>query len=136
MASIVFDSKDIYPLIDHHIAILQRFGLADETPFSLIYFNLEDKPNIDYAKVFHQMLRKTDALFQSKKHFIVLLPGTDWNGATELLSGIQNFLSLPAYDNVVTYPEDGDDAKSLTKALYNKIEDNCCIEVKMLKSPY
>lgn len=133
MASVVFEYKDIYALIEHHIALLERFGLKDEAPFSLIYFNLDEKPDIDYAKIFHRILRKTDALFQSKTHFITMLPGTDWNGATELLAGIQDFLGQPPHDNIACYPEDGTNAKDLMQSLYNKIEDNCGTQVKMLK---
>jgi len=133
MASIVFENRDIYALIEHQIALLERFGLTDEAPFSLIYFNLDEKPDIDYAKIFHRILRKTDALFQSKKHFVTLLPGTDWNGAIELLSGIQDFLGQPPHDNIACYPEDGTNAKDIMLSLYNKIDNNCSIQVKMLK---
>lgn len=105
MSSVVFEKKDIYSLIEHHIALLKRFGLVDEEPFSLVYFSLKNNPKIDYAKIFQEILRKTDALFQDKTDFVALLPGTDWNGANSLLEGIQGFLGQESSDDIVTFPE-------------------------------
>jgi hypothetical protein len=132
MASVVFDKHDLYSLIEHHIALLERFNLKDEAPFALIYFNLGERPKIDHAKILHKILRRTDALFQDKEHFVVLLPGTDWNGATELLSGIQEFLNQAPDDNIATYPEDGINAEELMQSLQLKVEENSTITAKML----
>lgn len=133
MSSITFSKKNLHSLIDHHIALLERFGIKDEAPFSLIFFSLENKSELDNAEIFKRILRQTDALFQIEKNFVVLLPGTDWNGATEVLSGIQDFLSQEPQDNIVTYPEDGQNASELLKRFETVIEDNTNEVVTFLK---
>ena len=125
MSSTIFTKKNLSSLIDHHIALLKRFGISEDTPFSIIYFSLKDKKELDNAKIFQKILRQTDALFQMKKNFIVMLPGTDWNGSSELLSGIQKFLDQEEQDNIVTFPEDGENANILIRKLKDLVEDNC-----------
>ena len=132
MSSITFTKKDLISLIDHHIALLERFGITDEAPFSIIYFSLENKEEVDSIEIFQKILRQTDALFQVENSFIVMLPGTDWNGATELLSGIQDFLDQSAQDNIVNFPEDGKNAKILLRKLQDLIEDNCEDIIKLV----
>jgi hypothetical protein len=131
MSSITFTKKDLASLIDHHIALLERFGISEEAPFSIIYFSLEGREEVDSIEIFQKILRQTDALFQIENAFIVMLPGTDWNGATELLAGIQDFLDQGAQDNIVSFPEDGKNAKVLLRKLQELIEDNCDIIVNL-----
>jgi hypothetical protein len=133
MSSITFSKKNIHALIDHHIALLERFGIKDEAPFSLIYFSLDKKKELDNVEIFKRILRQTDALFKIDKSFVVLLPGTDWNGATEVLAGIQEFLSQEPQDNVVSFPEDGENSETLLKKLETIIEDNTNEIVTFLK---
>jgi hypothetical protein len=132
MSSITFAKKDLISLVDHHIALLERFGITDEAPFSIVYFSLENKEEVDSIEIFQKILRQTDALFQVQNSFVVMLPGTDWNGATELLSGIQDFLDQNAQDNIVSFPEDGKNAKVLLRKLQDLIEDNCKNIVKLV----
>lgn len=133
MSSITFSKKDLLALIDHHIALLERFGITDEAPFSVIYFNLGGKTEIESSDIFQRILRQTDALFQIKESFVVMLPGTDWNGASELLSGIQEFLDQPFEDNIASYPEDGYEAKMLLTKLQETIKRNNGDKVKLEK---
>jgi len=131
MSSITFTKKDLSSLVDHHIALLERFGISGEAPFSIVYFSLDGREEVDSIEIFQKILRQTDALFQIENAFIVMLPGTDWNGATELLSGIQNFLDQSAQDNIVSFPEDGNNAKVLLRKLQELIEDNSGEIVKL-----
>jgi len=131
MSSITFTKKDLASLIDHHIALLERFGISEEAPFSIIYFSLEGREEVDSIEIFQKILRQTDALFQIENAFIVMLPGTDWNGATELLSGIQDFLDQSGQDNIVSFPDDGKNAKILLRKLQELIEDNTGIIVEL-----
>jgi len=124
--------KDLISLVDHHIALLERFGITDEAPFSIVYFSLENKEEVDSIEIFQKILRQTDALFQVQNSFIVMLPGTDWNGATKLLSGIQDFLDQSAQDNIVSFPENGKNAKILLRKLQDLIEDNCENIIKLV----
>lgn len=132
MSSVVFDKQNIESLVSYHIALLKRFDTTEDDEFSVIYFNLGNKKDRELATVFQKILRKTDALFQEKDDVVVMLPGTDWNGATELLSGIQEFLGQSLMDNVVTYPDDGNNAKDLLNKLGELVQDNCDLIVKSL----
>ena len=49
MSSITFSKINLPNLIDHHIALLERFGIKEEAPFSLIFFTLHDRKEIDRA---------------------------------------------------------------------------------------
>lgn len=133
MSSITFSKINLPNLIDHHIALLERFGIKEEAPFSLIFFSLHDRKEIDNLEIFQRILRKTDALFSYKSDYVVMLTGTDWNGATDLLSGIQEFLDQKAYDNIVTFPEDGENSGALIAKLREKVEENCHILPEILK---
>lgn len=133
MSSITFSKINLSNLIDHHIALLERFGIKDEAPFSLIFFSLHEQKEIDNLEIFQKILRKTDALFNHESDYVVMLTGTDWNGATELLSGIQQFLDQEPVDTIVSFPEDGQDSKTLIKKLRENVEDNCNIFSELLK---
>lgn len=133
MSSITFSKLDLANLIDHHIALLERFGITDEAPFSLVFFTTEDKKEAECVEMLKRILRSTDVLFNQNNHYIVMLTGTDWNGATEILSGIQEFLDQSPKDAIVTYPEDGLNAKAILKRLHEVIEDNYAITTELLK---
>ena len=121
-------------LIDHHIALLERFGLQDEAPFSLIFFTLNDRKEIESLELFKEILRRTDAIFNQDNHYVVMLAGTDWNGATEVLSGIQSFLDQEPHDNIVIYPEDGTTSEVLLKKLHETVEENSDISSPLLNN--
>jgi len=133
MSGIAFSNINLANLIDHHIALLERFGIKDEEPFSLIFFSLENRKEIDSLEMFQRILRRTDAIFNHGNYYVVMLTGTDWNGATEVLYGIQGFLDQEPSDNVVTFPEDGINSKMLLEKLQETVEDNCNITVDLLK---
>ncbi len=124
MSSVVFTRQNISSLIDHHIALLKRFNVNDDNEFSVIYFSFEDKEDKELSVVFQKLLRKTDALFQDNDSIVVMLPGTNWNGATELLSGIQDFLNQPLNDNIVTYPVDGNNSQEMLDKLARLVKEN------------
>ncbi len=133
MSSVVFKEQNIYSLVSYHIALLKRFDTTEDNEFSVIYFNLGRKKDRDLSSIFQKILRKTDALFQEDTHVIAMLPGTDWNGATELLSGIQDFLGQKLVDNVVTYPDDGNNAKDLLGKFSKIIKENSKAKLKSLE---
>lgn len=133
MSGIIFSKNNIRALVEHHIALLSRFDSTEEEEFSIIYFNLDNKKLKELSPIFDKVLRKTDAIFKDDDDVIVMLTGTDWNGATVLLSGIQEFLSQPKLDNIVSYPYDGKSADELLEKLHKNIKRNCDIKVKLLK---
>jgi hypothetical protein len=133
MSSITFSKINLANLIDHHIALLERFGIKDEAPFSLIFFSLNEAKEIDNLELFQRILRKTDALFNHESDYVVMLAGTDWNGATELLSGIQQFLDQEPLDTIVCYPDDGQNSETLIRRLRETVEDYCNVSTEILK---
>lgn len=133
MSSVVFNSQNLHSLVEHHIALLERFNIVNEAPFALIYFFV---PNgIEGGEIFQRILRKTDALFSENDHYVAMLPGTDWKGGVDLLSGIQEFLDEKPFDTIVTFPEDGKDATTLVQKLQDLIADNYRTELNMLQIP-
>ena len=133
MSSNTFSKINLPNLIDHHIALLERFGIKEEAPFSLIFFTLHDRKEIDNLEIFQRILRKTDALFSYKSDYVVMLTRTDWYGATDLLWRIQEYFYQEAYDNIVTFPEDGENSATLIATLREKVEENCHISPEILK---
>ncbi len=101
MAGIIFSKKDLVSLVDYHIALLERLGLSDEEPFSIIYFLPGDDKNTESIAMIKKILRQSDALFELDNAFVILLTCSDWNGASELLAGIQDFLGQKIDDNLV-----------------------------------
>ena len=134
MSGIAFSKINLAHLIDHHIALLERFGIKDEVPFSLIFFSLDDRKEMDSLEMFQNILRRTDAIFCHSNHYVVMLSGTDWNGANEVLSGIESFLAQESYDNIVPYAEDGTEAVAILKKLHDIVEKNCDITTDLLKT--
>ncbi|ACZ12406.1 hypothetical protein [Sulfurospirillum deleyianum] len=132
MSGITFSNNDLNHFIEHHIALLERFGIKDEVPFSLIFFSLENKQEMDCLQMFQNILRKTDAIFNHSNHYVVMLTGTDWNGATEVLKGVQEFLDQEPVDTIVCYPEDGTSAQMLLQKLNQIVEDQCNITSEFL----
>jgi hypothetical protein len=132
MSSTTFLTKDLFSLFDHHIALLERFGLTEEAPFAAIFFSLGERDELSSTEIFENILRKTDALFKIENNFVVMLPMTDWNGADILLKGIQGFLDQEHQDNIVTYPEDGSDSKTLLRKLQQNVEANSGIVVNLI----
>lgn len=122
MSSIVFSKKDLSSLIDHQIALIERFDPDNGTCFSLIYFKIQK--NFDIGDTLEKTLRKTDAIFQDDKEFVVLLSGTDWNGSLEVLKGLQNFLNQAYMETSVSYPYDGTDSKTLMDKLQVIVREN------------
>lgn len=130
MSSVVFNNQDLKSLVDHHIALLERFNIATEAPFALIYFRVP--LGASGGEIFQRILRKTDALFSDEEHYIAMLPGTDWKGGIDLLSGIQEFLDENPADTIAVYPDDGKDASSLIAVLQDAVADAYGREIKML----
>jgi hypothetical protein len=124
MSSIHFSYDDLYNMVKHHIVLAERFsddiGSHD---FSLIFFKIKDGKTDKIANILETMLRKSDIVFNKDNDYIVLLPGTDWNGAYKVLSGIQNFLGIRIDETIVTFPDDGVTAMELLSLFSNKIEE-------------
>ena len=126
MVTEFFSSNSLSALISHHIALIQRFEENSDEEFALLFLHLENFDNIEIKKSIQIVFRDTDIIFNHNENFIILLPKTDWNGAYELLNGLQEFLDQELQDSIATYPDDGKDTKTLIesfKRVVNKYYD-------------
>ncbi|WP_103623977.1 pyridoxal-5'-phosphate-dependent protein [Campylobacter concisus] len=134
MAAKIFSPVDISSIIDLEIAFINRYKNVKDYAknLSLIYFSLPSTK--EYSELFEKFLRQTDVVVRENEHYVVVLHGTNERGASELLSGIQEFLNAEPIDLIVSYPKDGRNAKELTTKLQDEIKDNYGVLLEMLSN--
>ncbi len=134
MAAKIFSPVDILSIIDLEIAFINRYKNVKDYAknLSLIYFSLPSTK--EYSELFEKFLRQTDVVVRENEHYVVVLHGTNERGASELLSGIQEFLNAEPIDLIVSYPKDGKNAKELTTKLQDDIKDNYGVLLEMLSN--
>jgi hypothetical protein len=134
MAAKIFSPVDILSIIDLEIALIKRYKNVKDYAknLSLIYFSLPSSR--EYDEIFEKFLRQTDVVVRENEHYVVVLHGTNERGASELLSGIQEFLNAEPIDLIVSYPKDGKNAKELTTKLQDDIKDNYGVLLEMLSN--
>ena len=134
MAAKIFSPDDILSIIDLEIAFINRYKNVKDYAknLSLIYFSLPSTK--EYSELFEKFLRQTDVVIRENEHYVVVLHGTNERGASELLSGIQEFLNAEPIDLIVSYPKDGRNAKELTTKLQDEIKDNYGRLLEMLSN--
>ena len=134
MAAKIFSPDDILSIIDLEIAFINRYKNVKDYAknLSLIYFSLPSTK--EYSELFEKFLRQTDVVVRENEHYVVVLHGTNERGASELLSGIQEFLNTEPIDLIVSYPKDGRNAKELTTKLQDEIKDNYGVLLEMLSN--
>jgi len=134
MAAKIFSPVDILSIIDLEIAFINRYKNVKDYAknLSLIYFSLPSTK--EYSELFEKFLRQTDVVIRENEHYVVVLHGTNERGASELLSGIQEFLNAEPIDLIVSYPKDGRNAKELTTKLQDEIKDNYGVLLEMLSN--
>ena len=134
MAAKIFSPVDILSIIDLEIAFINRYKNVKDYAknLSLIYFSLPSTK--EYSELFEKFLRQTDVVVRENEHYVVVLHGTHERGASELLSGIQEFLNAEPIDLIVSYPKDGINAKELTTKLQDEIKDNYGVLLEMLSN--
>ncbi|WP_459902814.1 pyridoxal-5'-phosphate-dependent protein [Campylobacter concisus] len=134
MAAKIFSPVDILSIIDLEIAFINRYKNVKDYAknLSLIYFSLPSTK--EYSELFEKFLRQTDVVVRENEHYMVVLHGTNERGASELLSGIQEFLNAEPIDLIVSYPKDGRNAKELTTKLQDEIKDNYGVLLEMLSN--
>ena len=134
MAAKIFSPVDILSIIDLEIAFINRYKNVKDYAknLSLIYFSLPSTK--EYSELFEKFLRQTDVVVRENEHYVVVLHGKNERGASELLSGIQEFLNAEPIDLIVSYPKDGRNAKELTTKLQDEIKDNYGVLLEMLSN--
>lgn len=113
MAMKFSNTQTLKALISHHIALIDRFNSDSFEEFALLFLKMDDYDNMEIKKSIQIIFRDSDIIFEEAQNYIILLPKTNWNGAIELLNGLQGFLNQKLQDSIVTFPDDGEDAKTL-----------------------
>ncbi len=126
MAMKFSNTQTLKALISHHIALIDRFNSDSFEEFALLFLKMDDYDNMEIKKSIQIIFRDSDIIFEEAQNYIILLPKTNWNGAIELLNGLQGFLNQTLQDSIVTYPDDGEDAQTLltefTKVVHRAYE--------------
>ncbi len=122
MENTFFPLNSFKALVAHHIALIERFAEPELAEFSLLFLKLDDYQNIEIKKSIQIVFRDSDIIFEYQENYIILLPKTDWNGAYELLNGLQEFLGQAFQDSIVTYPDDGKSADTLLENFKNVVK--------------
>jgi len=135
MACVELDFKDIFPVIKHHIALIERYEDKYHRDFSLIFIKSNKNLSEDIAKTLSRILRNSDIIFKSKKNIVVFSPGADWNVAYDIARGIKEFYAIDdKKDAIVTYPDDGPNALLLLEKFAQSIHQNYDIMVNFIKN--
>ncbi len=108
-----FPLSTLKSLISHHIALIDRSDTFSTQEFALMYLEMENIDDLELKKSIQIVFRDSDIIFDAGDNYIILLPKTDWNGAYELLHGLQEFLNQELQDSIITYPDDGEEAQEL-----------------------
>lgn len=122
MAMKFSNTETLHALISHHIALIDRFNTDTFEEFALLFLKLDDYDNMEIKKSIQIIFRDSDIIFEEQQNYIILLPKTNWNGAIELLNGLQEFLNQALLDSIVTYPDDGEDAKTLLASFIKTVD--------------
>ncbi|OQX74883.1 MAG: hypothetical protein B6D59_01055 [Campylobacteraceae bacterium 4484_4] len=131
MATEFFPLESLHALIAHHIALIDRFDPYASQEFSLLFLKLDNFDNMELKKSIQIIFRDSDIIFNYGDNYIILLPKTDWNGAFELLSGLQEFLDQKLQDSIVTYPDDGESADELLANFKKVVKKSYGIDLKI-----
>ncbi len=125
-----FSTTDILnSLIAHHIALIDRFNSDSFEEFALLFLKLDEINDIEIKKSIQIIFRDSDIIFEQDENYIILLPKTDWNGAMELLNGLQEFLNISFKDSIVTYPDDGKNSTELIESFKSVIKETYGIKL-------
>jgi hypothetical protein len=131
MAMKFANTETLKALITHHIALIDRFNADSFEEFALLFLKMDDYDNMEIKKSIQIIFRDSDIIFEESQNYIILLPKTNWNGAIELLNGLQEFLNQKLQDSIVTYPDDGENAQTLLTEFESVVEKAYSINLKL-----
>ncbi|HIP02198.1 MAG TPA: hypothetical protein EYH01_02945 [Campylobacterales bacterium] len=126
-----FPLSTLKSLITHHIALIDRSDTFNAQEFALMYLKMENIDDLELKKSIQIVFRDSDIIFDSGKNYIILLPKTNWNGAYELLHGLQEFLNQELQDSIVTYPDDGEETTELIESFKSVVKKYYQIELTL-----
>ena len=126
-----FPLSTLKSLISHHIALIDRSDTFSTQEFALMYLEMENIDDLELKKSIQIVFRDSDIIFDAGDNYIILLPKTDWNGAYELLHGLQEFLNQELQDSIITYPDDGEEAQELIETFKGVVKKYYDLELNL-----
>ncbi len=133
MACVEMNFKDIFPVIKHHIALIERYEDKYHRDFSLIFIKSDKNLTNDIIKTLSRILRNSDIVFKNKKNIVIFSPGADWNIAYDIAQGIKEFYGInDKKDAIVTFPDDGENVLLLLEKFAQTIHKNYDMTVNFL----
>lgn len=131
MANTFFPLASFKALVAHHIALIERFEERSMAEFSLLFLKLDGHASLEIKKSIQIIFRDSDIIFEYGGDYIILLPRTDYDGATKLLGGLQEFLGEHFRDSIVTYPDDGTTAEAVLQSFQNIVKKYYNIDLEI-----
>jgi len=126
------DTLDILKsIIDHQIAMINRFDQNSIEEFSLLFIKLDHIMELEIKKMVQIIFRDSDLIFEYENNYIILLPKTNWNNSIKILQGLQEFLSQNYKESIITFPDDGKSTDELLNRFKNLVKKNYNIDLKL-----
>ncbi len=130
MACVQLDFKDIFPIVKHHISLVERFEDKYHRDFSLIFIKSDKKQTRNIVDTLSKILRNSDIIFKNKKNIVIFSPGANWNASYDIANGIREFYGInDQKDPISTYPDDGENAILLLENFSKNIHKNYDITI-------
>jgi len=119
---ILFDKKDFLPLVGYSFSLLGRINKELSLAENLsVLRNITllgvrfDKTDESILKALVDSTRASDAFFVFEDLLVLLLFGTNKEGAIHILNELKEFFGQNMFYAMVTSPEDGTDASTLVE---------------------
>jgi len=118
-------------IVEHHIAMINRFEQNSIEELSLLFLKIDHIDDIEIKKMIQILFRDSDLIFEYEKNYIILLPKTNWSSAVKILRGLHEFLSQNHKDTIITFPDDGKSTDQLLKKFEKLVKKNYNIELNL-----
>jgi hypothetical protein len=136
---ILFDKKDFLPLVGYSFSLLGRINkelsLAENLSvlrnITLLGIGF-DKKDESILKALVDSTRASDAFFVFEDLLVLLLFGTDKEGAIHIINELKEFFGENMSYAMVTSPEDGGDASTLVENFRGMVKLKLSLDIYAL----
>ncbi len=133
MACVELDFSNIFPIVKHHISLIERYEDKYHRDFSLSFLKCSKDKKEEIVGMLSKILRNSDIIFSTKKNIVIFSPGANWNVAFDIISGVQDFYGIEEKkDAIVSYPDDGENAVKLLENFSETIHKNYDITINFI----
>lgn len=136
---ILFDKKDFLPLVGYSFSLLGRINkelslvenLSVLRNITLLGIRF-DKKDESILKVLIDSTRTSDAFFVFEDLLVLLLFGTDKEGAIHIVNELKEFFGQNMFYTIATSPEDGEDASTLVENFRGMVKLKLSLDIYTL----